>query len=921
MGSFNSTVRWVPPSPFSHGDHLDSDGNLPDSPGTSSGKIVDFVPGGQSLTSSGSTHSNVMGSNAPVLYEQALVGQWEAIVKRALLFPQEAAYSDKCKNTALHLACRRQPPVDVVMALIRAYPEGALKKTLDGLTPLHFACYCGASPNVVGVLLEWTVPHHLHRLHRRASLKQNGARENAAVNGGANGHSNHSSSAGGAAAAPQDPGGTTTRKLHRQKSATMPPPELLDRRGRTPLHCACAGFRTPHRPAVVRLLLSSDPNSSTTMDERSRTPLSLIMDDYAEEIEDAIDDMVTPEEAKDLCLKGELKECWDITGLLLRAAYRGTVTDDDAVSANEVNVAGEFRIVHAAAGVLECPPPFMRLVLKVYPEKVREKDGDFNLPLHVAARAVPRVNATLSARARFMLSSGSRSFSNMLNKGNSGGCGASGVYNADFGRSPSFSTRASMPASLHKKKKPQFAYSVIQDLVELYGDAAAVPDEGGAFPLTLAIESGKPWHNGIKPILDAYPPAFDDEDEDCSHQMRSSLLSALSSPMEEVRDETVKTLSELAKVWKNGDDLVRELVQTSRHYSSRASDGTSSRVSSGNATLATTGQDSSVSGGMDDLVDVQATMLRALAVVLANIDKKEITLPGAAESGLGVGVEMLSSDDEGVRDGAARVIGSAVELMGTDCAVNVMRGVMLPRGGPASDDDGDMSNVTDDTTSALSTPSACESAEDVNGGNGTSGKYIEDDTDEAKHGRAMGIYHILSSPTVGSTLPSDVFNSTTSLIKELMKEHSPVVRKAACMAVGAVIGRSGADPASTLREVKSSVLKCMKATEDTSVHRSLARGLSIAVRMNPSVFLCKAGMPILDGALMLSVSGTSPSVQAVFHDFLWLALGVGDGQAGLDRYMELAEGENGRIMMTLATKTLAKIEEVVVVEEEDADGC
>jgi len=106
----------------------------------------------------------------------------------------------------------------------------------------------------------------------------------------------------------------------------------------------------------------------------------------------------------------------------------------------------------------------------------------------------------------------------------------------------------------------------------------------------------------------------------------------------------------------------------------------------------------------------------------------------------------------------------------------------------------------------------------------------------------------------------------------------------------------------------------MRTTEDLCVQIALARGLMVATRMRPHVFVCKGGTPILEGALMLAVSSVSPTnVQKMYHGFLWLALGIGDKDSahyGLSEYMSLAEGENGKIMMSLVTKNLAKIESV-----------
>jgi hypothetical protein len=81
-------------------------------------------------------------------------------------------------------------------------------------------------------------------------------------------------------------------------------------------------------------------------------------------------------------------------------------------------------------------------------------------------------------------------------------------------------------------------------------------------------------------------------------------------------------------------------------------------------------------------------------------------------------------------------------------------------------------------------------------------------------------------------------------------------------------------------------------------------------------------MPILDAALMLAMSkSTRPNVQKQFQIFLWVALQMGkdndqgrrDGpmmSGGLEKYIKLAEGENGRIMMKFVTSTLAKIEDL-----------
>ena len=86
-------------------------------------------------------------------------------------------------------------------------------------------------------------------------------------------------------------------------------------------------------------------------------------------------------------------------------------------------------------------------------------------------------------------------------------------------------------------------------------------------------------------------------------------------------------------------------------------------------------------------------------------------------------------------------------------------------------------------------------------------------------------------------------------------------------------------------------------------------------------------------AMSSSSAARSANVQKAFQIFLWVALDMGSNQnddamsvrsgssiaadtmsPGLEKYIELAEGENGRIMMKFVTQTLAKIEDLEVEE-------
>jgi len=227
-----------------------------------------------------------------------------------------------------------------------------------------------------------------------------------------------------------------------------------------------------------------------------------------------------------------------------------------------------------------------------------------------------------------------------------------------------------------------------------------------------------------------------------------------------------------------------------------------------------------------------------------------------------------------------------------------------------------------------------------------------------RHGRAVACYRILSSPA-GEFLhedPSetndDMFHQIRHLIRMLLVDESHTVRKAACLCIGPILSFSSSSlqqeqfssdasvssmassptpfPDLALRDIRPSILKCMRTTEDPDVHLHLARGLISAAQYhnhhnyndhqmdNKHYFVTRTGTPILEGALMLASSSPVLAVRNLFGAFLWVALGMDIGGSGgrqrrgegLAKYMELAEGENGKIMMGLVTKTLVRIDSV-----------
>lgn len=72
----------------------------------------------------------------------------------------------------------------------------------------------------------------------------------------------------------------------------------------------------------------------------------------------------------------KVKECdiWQITCLLVQARYKGSALapKEDATS----------RIVHACAGIRDCPPSVVALTVLLYPQQLVEQDDEGQVPLH-----------------------------------------------------------------------------------------------------------------------------------------------------------------------------------------------------------------------------------------------------------------------------------------------------------------------------------------------------------------------------------------------------------------------------------------------------------------------------------------------------------------------------------------------------------
>ncbi len=80
---------------------------------------------------------------------------WNGAFSRIINFPEECKAIGVQGRTPLHVACDHDAPAAVIQALMKAYPEASLEVGTSNMNPLHITCSSHhASPQVVQVLLE-----------------------------------------------------------------------------------------------------------------------------------------------------------------------------------------------------------------------------------------------------------------------------------------------------------------------------------------------------------------------------------------------------------------------------------------------------------------------------------------------------------------------------------------------------------------------------------------------------------------------------------------------------------------------------------------------------------------------------------------------------------------------------------------------
>ena len=264
---------------------------------------------------------------------------------------------------------------------------------------------------------------------------------------------------------------------------------------------------------------------------------------------------------------------------------------------------------------------------------------------------------------------------------------------------------------------------------------------------------------------------------------------------------------------------------------------------------------------------VQTASLDALATVL-EIGGTKVKLPGSILSALDCAKELLSSSDTGIRESAAKVMGVCCALLGPEETNEIAKLEIISR-----------------------------SAQDTT----------------AKHAALCAIRRILASD-VGLKLDENLLREMKTIIIANLQADKELVRIAACVALGASMGRLN-EPRNPVRKTESELLNIMNNTRETiDIHRAVARGICIALLMiDPEKRIEFMGLSLMDSCLSLSLN-SSQRVMIAFQDVLWLALDVENGQNGLDKYCSKTIFDNQRSVKSIHSKILLRIKGLSIMD-------
>ena len=278
------------------------------------------------------------------LLNMARMQDWPSVLRRVKHHPKEARKHDVDGLFPLHWACSGDPTHEVVVALLNAYPQGALEVDMEGSTALHFLTYYGVKdPRILEEMLRY------------------------------------------------NPDCAKAR----------------DVRGRTPLYIACESCEAKLSTDVFRVLLMHSAEVITlSRGKGDITPLSLAWTQALREVktkkrriklgqkfseENQLSFGSLKEDVHDL--KPHSGRSWNNAMMLLHVAHTGLLPkpsvsqtrDETFIQENESQ--NRFKFLFASIAVKETPIEVFDEALDCFPEQIRTVDEFGDSPLVVALAA------------------------------------------------------------------------------------------------------------------------------------------------------------------------------------------------------------------------------------------------------------------------------------------------------------------------------------------------------------------------------------------------------------------------------------------------------------------------------------------------------------------------------------------------------
>ena len=493
----------------------------------------------------------------PPLYYSVLNRRWAEVGRRARTHPHEIFVQEELSgNTPLHVACRHDPPVDIVRCLLRC----ANVKNSDGAIPLHLAASHRSSASVIRILIE------------EGPIARQGAEEDG-----------DKAAATAATACPSSP------------------TQALTRIGRTPIHYACMSFRglgveafqvlleatikapdipddTEQDHDMIDLdemsLMSKDSysdddqreegastNAMTLRDKTGQTALGLLFRRYRERVRCVIklveaharahgNNLIYSNQstAAAQAVQADLGELWEKARLIVSTMAEHHLQRDNferadscisdfsscpaesaaaskaaALAASKhqgsslededhfTGTGRKFRIVHASVALTGygCPPEMIRLAISVYPHQVCEMDEEGRLPIHVAAIAASSLMPSHDAPS------------------------------LDDDSASIYTSNTFMTTYTNADVKNPFD-QIIRILLRHYPESARIPHgKNGRLPFALAVDAGRrTWDDGLKALFNAYPAAVESRD-DIVPQLYPNIFTLIGKAYDENENEGV----------------------------------------------------------------------------------------------------------------------------------------------------------------------------------------------------------------------------------------------------------------------------------------------------------------------------------------------------------------------------------------------